>query len=44
MEDVKKAELAAKANERRKGTVTAVHIAKSGHPCGALSAADIITY
>lgn len=32
------------ANEVRKGIVTAVHSAKSGHPGGSLSAADIITY
>ena len=32
------------ANEVRKGVVTAVHSAKSGHPGGSLSAADIMTY
>ena len=32
------------ANEIRKGVVTAVHAAKSGHPGGSLSAADIYTY
>lgn len=32
------------ANEIRKGIVTAVHSAKSGHPGGSLSAADIMTY
>ena len=32
------------ANEIRKGIVTAVHAAKSGHPGGSLSAADIFTY
>lgn len=32
------------ANEVRKGIVTAVHSAKSGHPGGSLSAADIYTY
>ncbi|MEF9946562.1 MAG: transketolase [Lachnospiraceae bacterium] len=32
------------ANEIRKGIVTAVHSAKSGHPGGSLSAADIYTY
>ena len=32
------------ANEVRKGIVTAVHAAKSGHPGGSLSAADIYTY
>ncbi|MBR3769330.1 MAG: transketolase [Lachnospiraceae bacterium] len=37
-------ELQKKANEIRKGIVTAVHSAKSGHPGGSLSAADIFTY
>ena len=32
------------ANEIRKGAVTAVYHAKSGHPGGSLSAADIYTY
>lgn len=32
------------ANEIRKGIVTAVHSAKSGHPGGSLSAADIFTW
>ena len=32
------------ANEVRKGIVTAVHSAKSGHPGGSLSSADIMTY
>ena len=32
------------ANEVRKGIVTSVHSAKSGHPGGSLSAADILTY
>ena len=32
------------ANEVRKGVVTATHAAKSGHPGGSLSAADIYTY
>ena len=31
-------------SEIRKGAVTAVHSAKSGHPGGSLSAADIYTY
>ena len=39
-----KLELMKTANEVRKGIVTAVHSAKSGHPCGSLSAADIYTY
>lgn len=33
-----------KANEVRKGIVTAVYSAKSGHPGGSLSAADLFTY
>ena len=37
-------ELKKQANEIRKGIVTAVHSAKSGHPGGSLSAADILTY
>ena len=37
-------ELKKKANEVRKGIVTAVHGAKAGHPGGSLSAADIFTY
>ena len=37
-------ELAKVANEVRKGVVTAVHGAKSGHPGGSLGAADIMTY
>ncbi len=32
------------ANELRKNIVTAVYYAKSGHPGGSLSAADILTY
>lgn len=32
------------ANEVRKGIISAVHSAKSGHPGGSLSAADILTY
>ncbi|MDE6212700.1 MAG: transketolase [Lachnospiraceae bacterium] len=39
-----KLELQKKANEVRKGIVTAVHGAKAGHPGGSLSAADIFTY
>lgn len=38
------AELEKKANEVRKSIVTALHSAKSGHPGGSLSAADIMTY
>ena len=37
-------ELAKVANEVRKGVVTAVHAAKSGHPGGSLGSADIMTY
>ena len=37
-------ELKKQANEIRKSIVTAVHGAKSGHPGGSLSAADIYTY
>ena len=37
-------ELMKTANEVRKGVVTAVFNAKSGHPGGSLSAADIYTY
>ena len=39
-----KLELMKTANEVRKGIVTALHSAKSGHPGGSLSAADIYTY
>lgn len=39
-----KLELMKTANEVRKGAVTAVFHAKSGHPGGSLSAADIYTY
>ena len=39
-----KQELQLKANEVRKGIVTAVHAAKAGHPGGSLSAADIYTF
>lgn len=44
MNQEKKLELQKKALEVRKGIVTAVHAAKSGHPGGSLSAADILTY
>ena len=37
-------ELKKTANEIRKGIITAVHSAKSGHPGGSLSATDIFTY
>ena len=37
-------ELQKTANEVRKDIVTAVHSAKSGHPGGSLSAADMFTY
>jgi len=39
-----KLELQKRANDVRKGIVTAVHSAKAGHPGGSLSAADIFTY
>ena len=38
------AELEKMANEVRQSIVTALHSAKSGHPGGSLSAADIMTY
>lgn len=41
---MKNRELKKAANEVRKGIVTAVHAAKSGHPGGSLSAADVFTY
>ena len=37
-------ELKRRAVEVRKGIITGVHAAKSGHPGGSLSAADIFTY
>ena len=37
-------ELQKQANEIRKGIIASVHSAKSGHPGGSLSAADIFTY
>jgi len=37
-------ELQKRANEVRKGIVTAVHGAKAGHPGGSLSAADVFTF
>ena len=37
-------ELQKRANEVRKGIVSAVHAAKAGHPGGSLSAADIFTF
>lgn len=36
--------LARKANEVRKGIVTAVYSGKAGHPGGALSSADLFTF
>ncbi len=38
------AELQKKAIDVRKGIITATHSAKSGHPGGSLSAADVYTY
>ncbi|MBQ2803407.1 MAG: transketolase [Lachnospiraceae bacterium] len=37
-------ELQKRANDVRKGIITAVHSAKAGHPGGSLSAADLYTY
>ena len=37
-------ELQKRANDVRKGIVTAVHSAKAGHPGGSLSAADMYTF
>lgn len=37
-------ELKKRANDVRKGIVTAVHSAKAGHPGGSLSAADMYTF
>ncbi len=37
-------ELKKRANDVRKGIVTAVHSAKAGHPGGSLSAADLFTF
>ena len=39
-----KSELMKTANEIRKGVVTGVYYARSGHPGGSLSAADLFTY
>ena len=39
-----KSELMKTANEIRKGAITGVYSAKSGHPGGSLSAADIYSY
>ena len=39
-----KLELMKIANEVRKGVIAETHSAKSGHPGGSLSAADIFTY
>ena len=43
-EDMTDDELTKVAREVRRGIVTAVHAAKSGHPGGSLGAADILTY
>lgn len=37
-------ELQKRANEIRKGIITAVHSAKAGHPGGSLSAAEVFTF
>ncbi len=42
--DMNAEELKKYANEIRKDIITEVHAAKSGHPGGSLSAADIVTY
>ena len=44
MNQTLKKELSVTACKIRMGAVTAVHSAKSGHPGGSLSAADILTY
>ena len=43
-ENMNTLDLQKKAVDVRKGIITAVHAAKSGHPGGSLSAADIFTY
>lgn len=42
MKNITVSELVDKANELRKTTLTMIHKAKSGHPGGALSAADMV--
>ena len=44
MEEKRKTELSIIANNVRKHALTAVHSAKSGHPGGSLSVADLLTY
>lgn len=44
MTDEKRAHLQKTANQVRKGALTAVYSAQSGHPGGSLSVADILTY
>ena len=44
MTDIEKKELGILACKVRMGVVTATHAAKSGHPGGSLSAADMFTY
>ena len=44
MTDIEKKELGILACKVRMGIVTATHAAKSGHPGGSLSAADLFTY
>lgn len=44
MDSVKKQFLQEKANNIRKGSLTAVYSANSGHPGGSLSIADILSY
>jgi len=43
-ETMKNLELQKRANEVRKGIITAVHSAKAGHPGGSLSSADVLTF
>ena len=44
MDSLKKKELMKKAADVRIGIIEGVHAAKSGHPGGSLSIADILTY
>ena len=44
MEQSKKRELAARAAQIRLDILEEVHAAKSGHPGGSLSIADVMTY
>ena len=44
MEEKRKKELAEIARKIRVGIIEAVHSAKSGHPGGSLSIADVLAY